>query len=139
MDPKRYAEMMESGDFYAVSEELDRQKHVPHEFEGVLEGTPDRPCTKCGKADRHPIHRGPRDPGRTPFIDLRLTYLDDIAKSLRDMRDEFDKIGDRDRAAYAAKFAERYERAIQLKITWSLAATGQPGKWRYLEQEPVNG
>ena len=30
-----------------------------HPFAGILEGTPDRPCTLCHKADRHPIHKRP--------------------------------------------------------------------------------
>lgn len=29
---------------------------VPHDFEGVVWGVADRPCTLCGKADRDPIH-----------------------------------------------------------------------------------
>lgn len=28
----------------------------PHAFQGVVAGVADRPCTLCGKADRHPIH-----------------------------------------------------------------------------------
>lgn len=28
-----------------------------HAFEGVALGVADRPCTSCGKADRHPIHQ----------------------------------------------------------------------------------
>lgn len=81
----------------------------------------------------------PRDPSRTPFIDLRLTYLDGVAKGLRRMEKDFSVVGDHPRAFHASKCAERYERAIQLKITWSLAAVGQPGQWKYLEQEPANG
>lgn len=27
-----------------------------HAFEGVLEGTPDRPCTRCNLPDRNPVH-----------------------------------------------------------------------------------
>lgn len=27
-----------------------------HEFEGIVAGTPDRDCTRCGRPDRDPIH-----------------------------------------------------------------------------------
>lgn len=30
-----------------------------HEFEGIAEGTADRPCTRCGLPDRHPVHALP--------------------------------------------------------------------------------
>lgn len=44
-----------------------------HEFEGVLEGTPDRPCTKCGKADRHPIHN---IKGGCVAVDKHIGFVD---------------------------------------------------------------
>lgn len=31
----------------------------PHRFEGVVAGVADRGCTRCGKPDRHPIHKVP--------------------------------------------------------------------------------
>lgn len=33
-----------------------KTEHGYHEFEGIAAGTPDRPCTLCGLADRHRIH-----------------------------------------------------------------------------------
>lgn len=40
----------------------------PHPFEGVVYGTPDRPCTRCGLSDRDPIHKVSYDPPRiTPL------------------------------------------------------------------------
>jgi hypothetical protein len=33
------------------------QRYKPHEFEGILEGIPDRDCTLCGLPDRDPIHK----------------------------------------------------------------------------------
>lgn len=29
----------------------------PHQFVGVLYGVADRPCERCGKPDRNPIHK----------------------------------------------------------------------------------
>jgi hypothetical protein len=33
-----------------------RDQISPHPFDGVLAGTPDRPCNTCGLPDRDPIH-----------------------------------------------------------------------------------
>lgn len=35
---------------------LDPDPLTPHPFAGVVLGVAHRPCTACGRADRHPIH-----------------------------------------------------------------------------------